>query len=281
MGLSMPVAHVSEAWQSAEFYSNKILMQYRASAPEHVEWVKAVKDLVDTSLKQYVKEHHTTGPAWNPKGGDVASRKPSAAGSAPKPAGGPPPPPPPPPPGALTRSPRRRPPAPAPSPRVSQRERRRSRSRPAGGMNAVFKELNKGEAITSGLRKVTDDMKTKNRADRVGLVADARQGPSGSSTAAPAAPAAKPALPRRENGPSNTRWETRAWSSRTSTPNKPSTRTIAWTASSPSRVRRTTSSWTSAKAGACVRRRARHRGDGQLRVRSGAVHGDGAHGDRG
>ena len=88
MGMSMPVAHVSEAWQSAEFYSNKILMQYRASAPEHVEWVKAVKDLVDTSLKQYVKEHHTTGPAWNPKGGDVASWKPSAAGSAPKPAGG-------------------------------------------------------------------------------------------------------------------------------------------------------------------------------------------------
>ena len=35
----------------------------------------------------------------------------------------------------------------------------------------VFKELNKGEAITSGLRKVTDDMKSKNRADRSGLVA--------------------------------------------------------------------------------------------------------------
>jgi adenylyl cyclase-associated protein len=40
-----------------------------------------------------------------------------------------------------------------------------------------------GTAVTSGLRKVTDDMKTKNRADRSGHV-----------TAAPAAkPAAKPA----------------------------------------------------------------------------------------
>jgi adenylyl cyclase-associated protein len=38
-------------------------------------------------------------------------------------------------------------------------------------MSAVFDELNKGEAITSGLRKVTDDMKSKNRADRSGLVA--------------------------------------------------------------------------------------------------------------
>ena len=67
MGLSMPVAHVSEAWQSAEFYSNKILVQYRASAPEHVEWVKAVKDLVDTSLKQYVKEHTPPGRRGTPK----------------------------------------------------------------------------------------------------------------------------------------------------------------------------------------------------------------------
>ena len=194
MGMSMPVAHVSEAWQSAEFYSNKILMQYRASAPEHVEWVKAVKDLVDTSLKQYVKEHHTTGPAWNPKGGDVASWKPSAAGSAPKPAGGPPPPPPPPPPGALTAPRGGGPPPPPPPPPGSLNANGAAPApAPAGGMNAVFKELNKGEAITSGLRKVTDDMKTKNRADRVGLVADAPKANGSSAKAAPAAPAAKPA----------------------------------------------------------------------------------------
>ena len=83
--------------------------------PEHVEWVKAVKDLVDTSLKQYVKEHHTTGPAWNPKGGDVEDLETlRSRGSAPKPADGPPPPPPPPPPAR-----RRRRPRPRPSPRVS------------------------------------------------------------------------------------------------------------------------------------------------------------------
>ncbi|KAG6543787.1 hypothetical protein Mapa_014818 [Marchantia paleacea] len=37
-------------------------------------------------------------------------------------------------------------------------------------MSEVFKELSKGEAVTAGLRKVTDDMKTKNRADRTGAV---------------------------------------------------------------------------------------------------------------
>jgi adenylyl cyclase-associated protein len=54
-------------------------------------------------------------------------------------------------------------------------------------MNAVFQELNQGDKITSGLRKVTDDMKTKNRADRGGLVPDAPAGRA--SGAAPAAPA--------------------------------------------------------------------------------------------
>ena len=50
----------------------------------------------------------------------------------------------------------------------------------------MFKELNKGEAITSGLRKVTDDMKSKNRADRSGLVATG----GGGAGVAPAVPPA-------------------------------------------------------------------------------------------
>ena len=43
-------------------------------------------------------------------------------------------------------------------------------------MNAVFGELNKGEGITSSLRKVTDDMKAKNMTDRSGVVAAGRGG---------------------------------------------------------------------------------------------------------
>lgn len=60
-------------------------------------------------------------------------------------------------------------------------------------MNALFGELNKGEAVTSGLRKVTDDMKAKNRTDRTGAVPSN----AGSSSAPPPNLAAgvKPAGP--------------------------------------------------------------------------------------
>ena len=51
-------------------------------------------------------------------------------------------------------------------------------------MNAVFAELNQGEAITSGLRKVTDDMKSKNRADRSGVVAAGAVNANGNGNAA-------------------------------------------------------------------------------------------------
>ena len=108
------------------------------------------------AMKAYVSKYHATGPAWNAAGGDLAAytgagaRKAAGAPPPPPPPGAPPPPPPPPPPGF----------ADAPKPAAK------------GGMNAVFAELNKGTAVTSGLRKVTADMKTKNRADRSGKVPD-------------------------------------------------------------------------------------------------------------
>lgn len=185
MGMSLPVPHVSEAWQSAEFYTNKILMEHKAKSPEHVEWVKALKELVLTDVKAYVKEHHTTGPAWNPKGTDLKAWKPDVgAGN-----GAPPPPPPPPPPGSIAPGPAGVPPPPPPPPRGSLGPS------PADGMNAVFSELNKGEAITQGLRKVTDDMKSKNRADRSGVVAAGAVSSNGSGPAKAAAKtaASKPA----------------------------------------------------------------------------------------
>jgi len=37
-------------------------------------------------------------------------------------------------------------------------------------MTNVFSSISKGEGVTSGLRKVTDDMKTKNRKDKVSVV---------------------------------------------------------------------------------------------------------------
>ena len=172
MGMSLPGPHVTETWQSAEFYANKILVQHRNTdgGEPHVTWTKALKTLVSESVQKYAKAHHTTGPAWNPRGGDVASWKPGGGGgssSAPAGAKPPPPPPPPPPPGSLGPGPPPPPPPPPPPGSLGL-----NKPKPAGdGMSAVFQELNKGEAITSGLRKVTDDMKSKNRADRSGLVA--------------------------------------------------------------------------------------------------------------
>lgn len=38
-----PAQHVQETWSAAEFYGNKVLMEWRAKDPNHVTWVGAVK----------------------------------------------------------------------------------------------------------------------------------------------------------------------------------------------------------------------------------------------
>ena len=180
MGMSMPTAHVQESWQSAEFWTNKILKEFRQSKPEHAEWVAALKSLIDGALKHYVKEHHTTGPNWNATGGGAKTWKPSGGAGAVK-SNTPPPPPPPP------LAPPLPPPPPPPPPGASS-----TAATPAAGMNAVFNELNQGEAVTAGLRKVTDDMKTKNRVDRVGLVSDMKSTTSSTTAAKPSTTTVKP-----------------------------------------------------------------------------------------
>lgn len=185
-GAALPAAQCDEAWSSAEFWANKVLMQYRGKEEKQAAWVGAVKELF-VGLKGYVRAHHPTGVAWNPKGGEVSDFKAPAAGAAPPAApaaappraGAPPPPPPPPPPGgpgSLVKD--------APAPGATK----------AGAMSALFGDINKGEGVASGLRKVTDDMKAKNRADRTGAVpaADAKPGGGGGggrgASAAPGGP---------------------------------------------------------------------------------------------
>jgi adenylyl cyclase-associated protein len=102
------------------------------------------------SLKDYVKQHYTQGVTWNAKGVDakealqLIQNSPVAASAGPvaPPAGGPPPPPPPP-----------------PLPKFDTPPD----AAKSGGLDAVFSELNKGEAVTAGLRKVsTNQMTHKN-----------------------------------------------------------------------------------------------------------------------
>ncbi|KAE8708363.1 Cyclase-associated protein 1 [Hibiscus syriacus] len=145
-GMSMPIAHVEESWQMAEFYNNKVLVEYRNKDQNHVEWAKALKELYLPGLRDYVKSHYPLGPVWSASG-----KKPSSAPLKAPPPGAPAPPPP--------------PPASLFSPEPSQP----SSSQPKQGMSAVFQAISSGN-VSAGLKKVTADMKTKNRTDRTGVV---------------------------------------------------------------------------------------------------------------
>ncbi|KAI3509578.1 hypothetical protein L1887_24956 [Cichorium endivia] len=141
-GMSMPIGHVEECWQSAEFYNNKVLVEYRNKDQEHVEWAKALKELYVPGLRDYVKNHYPLGPVWSTTGATVAAPPTSSKPSAPTP------------PNASL---------------ANLASSSSSSSRPKQGMAAVFQEISSGP-VTAGLRKVTDDMKTKNRTDRAGMV---------------------------------------------------------------------------------------------------------------
>ncbi|KAK9113124.1 hypothetical protein Scep_020643 [Stephania cephalantha] len=157
-GMSLPIAHVEESWQMAEFYNNKVLVEYKSKDPNHVEWSKAMKELYLPGLRDYVKKFYALGPVWSATGATISAPtsapSKSSSASAPSKASSSAPAPPPPPPASLFSS--------EPSGSGS--------SRPKEGMAAVFQEISSGQSVTSGLRKVTADMKTKNRADRTGVV---------------------------------------------------------------------------------------------------------------
>ncbi|KAA0036607.1 hypothetical protein IC582_001643 [Cucumis melo] len=144
-GMSMPIAHVEESWQTAEFYSNKILVEFKSKDQNHVEWAKAMKELFLTGLRDYVKSFYPLGPVWNPAG----KMTPATSTKVPAPSASAPPP---------------------PSAPLFNTETSQASARPKEGMAAVFQEISSGKSVTGGLRKVTDDMKTKNRAERTGIV---------------------------------------------------------------------------------------------------------------
>ncbi|KAJ9152692.1 hypothetical protein P3X46_026228 [Hevea brasiliensis] len=160
-GMSMPIAHVEDSWQMAEFYNNKILVEYKSKDPNHVEWAKAMKELYLPGLTDYVKSHYPLGPTWG-----VSGKAPTSSTSkAPAP--------PPPPPASL----------------FSAESSQPSSSKPKEGMAAVFQEINSSKSVTAGLRKVSADMKTKNRADRTVVVsASEKEGRTSSASISKAGP---------------------------------------------------------------------------------------------
>ncbi|KAI0896970.1 adenylate cyclase associated N terminal-domain-containing protein [Annulohypoxylon nitens] len=168
-----PFKHVEESLGSAQFFGNRVLKDFKESDPDQVEWIQSFYQ-VFKDLIEYVKQYCPSGIPWNPKGqsaSDVSktlASGPSTSTTTPSPppppaAGGAPPPPPP----------------PGPPPVLQIKEQAPAPSKPEG-MGAVFSELNKGESVTKGLRRVDrSEMTHKNPSLRAGsTVSDSQRGKS-------------------------------------------------------------------------------------------------------
>nr|CAG4641819.1 EOG090X08PR [Eurycercus lamellatus] len=142
-----PGPYIKEMNDAGQFYTNRVLKDWKEKDKNHVDWVRAWIQVL-TELQAYVKQHHTTGIVWNnAKGGDAVQNAARASSAPAGGSGGPPPPGPPPPPmpaGELFAD---------DSPSGSSGGDEKSRAQ-------LFAQLNKGEDVTKGLKKVTSDMQT-------------------------------------------------------------------------------------------------------------------------
>lgn len=130
-----PAPYVKEMIDAAQFYTNKVLVAYKDKDKLHVEWVQSWLQFLQ-ELHKYIRQVHTTGLVWNPRGGDAKTTFGHGKGAAP---------PPPPPMGSMP------PPPPPPAmgaPLVDQ---------DANARSALLRDLNQGTDITKGLRKVNKD----------------------------------------------------------------------------------------------------------------------------
>ncbi|RYO92001.1 hypothetical protein DL764_008204 [Monosporascus ibericus] len=145
-----PYKHVEESLASAQFFGNRVMKEHKDKEPDQIEWIQSFYQ-VFRDLTDYVKQHFANGNPWNPNGVpaiEVMRTMNSESATT----GGPPPPPPaaglPPP-----------PPPPGPPP-VLQIKEDGAPAEPSGGFGAVFNELNQGENVTKGLRKVDKSQMT-------------------------------------------------------------------------------------------------------------------------
>lgn len=149
-----PVSYIPDFKDSAQFWGNRIMKEFRGKNEDQVSWVKAFLGIFD-ALKAFVKEYETTGPSWKVDGGDIKQNlqklsPEKVSQDAPKPDAGaaaPPPPPPPPPASVFVTG-------------DSDDKTQKSNDTTKTGMNAVFSELNQGEDITKNLRKVEKSQMT-------------------------------------------------------------------------------------------------------------------------
>lgn len=140
---------------------------------KQIDWLKSYYNIFK-ELGPWIEEHYSSGMLWNPKGIAPAEAAKNVSTTAPAAsAGGPPPPPPPPgPPPMFDVTSSGPPPPPAPAP---------TSGTGAAGLGAVFADLNKGDAVTKGLRKVDkSEMTHKNPALRASSTVPERSNSQGS-----------------------------------------------------------------------------------------------------
>jgi len=138
-----PGPYAAEYKGNSEFYTNKLRVQYKGKDEVQMGFADGLSQFLG-GLVAFIKKFHTTELTWNPRGGDAQSAGPAAPV---KSAGGIPPPPGPPPPPIVTP--------------VAK----------GADMGALFSQINSvGENAALGLKKVTADMKSKNRQDKVSVV---------------------------------------------------------------------------------------------------------------
>jgi len=148
----LPVPHVKNTLEAMDFHANKVLMK---KDPPQTAWMKALKQVFN-DLAEWCKEEMTTGLTWkaggtpaveyfaaNPvgSGGGGAAPKGKGKGGPPIPKGG----------------------LAAPPPEGVVPKAAPAKANAGGGMGDVFAQLQGVGSTERGLKKVTDDMKTKNR----------------------------------------------------------------------------------------------------------------------
>ncbi|KAL5002512.1 adenylate cyclase associated N terminal-domain-containing protein [Aspergillus recurvatus] len=184
-----PADFVGEMLGGIQYYGNKVLKEYKEKDRTHYDYIQAYYQIFK-SLSSYLRNHYPKGLTWNDKDGidaqealrQVKNGSGLAAGSAGTsarppvptlniPAGGAPPPPPPPP----------------PPPMIPEQQS----SGPSSDMSAVFAQLNQGDTVTQGLRKVDkSEMTHKNPNLRASSTVPGS--PSSSSRSKSPAPSKKP-----------------------------------------------------------------------------------------
>uniref|UniRef100_A0A0N5BDI3 Adenylyl cyclase-associated protein n=1 Tax=Strongyloides papillosus TaxID=174720 RepID=A0A0N5BDI3_STREA len=175
-----PAPFIKDMQEASMFYINRVRKDHKDGDKIHLDWANQWVSVLD-SLHKYVRQNHTTGLVWNSAPGNSPNGSMSSPSSSSSKAGGPPPPPPPPPKDLFDDV---------------------KKVQPTDGREALFAEINKGEGITSGLKKVTADMQThKNPSLRAtSIVSGGNKEKSSASSSSPKVEVVKPPRLELEQG---------------------------------------------------------------------------------